>query len=155
MTQTALQPRAEPTLDLDEYVPYLVNRVGARIATAFSRELAPHGISLAMWRVLAVLAQSGAQRQIDLAELTSIDASTLSRLVNSVQRLGLVVRARSTASLREVTITLTPRGRAIVRELTPHALEYEAVAVQGLSPHELDTLKALLRRIHANMSAAD
>jgi hypothetical protein len=33
-----------------------------------------------MWRVMAVLASKGSQRQIDLADLTSIDASTLSRI---------------------------------------------------------------------------
>ena len=154
MAQLSLREQPEPSLVLDEYLPYLINRVGARIAAAFSGELEPHGLSLAMWRVLAVLAEAGPQRQIDLAELTSIDASTLSRLIKTVQRLGLVTRARSTSSLREVSIELTPQGRAVVRALIPRALDYEAAAARGLSPRELDTLKALLRRVHTNMSAA-
>jgi len=41
------------------------------------------------------------QRQIDLAQRTSIDASTLSRLIKTVQALGYVTRARSRASGRE------------------------------------------------------
>ena len=90
MPRAALKLNAEPVLDLGDYLPYLVNRVGARIAASFTRELEPYSLSLPMWRVLAVLAQAGEQRQIDLAELTSIDASTLSRLVKTVQRLGLV-----------------------------------------------------------------
>jgi DNA-binding MarR family transcriptional regulator len=153
MARTALKPSPEPMLDLGDYLPYLVNRVGVRIAASFARELEPYDLSLPMWRVLAVLAQAGEQRQIDLAELTSIDASTLSRLVKTVQRLGLVSRARSAESLREVRIALTPRGRAVVKALIPRALDYEAAAAQGLSPRELESLKTLLRRVYANMGA--
>ena len=66
-------------LDLGDYLPYLVNRVGNIIADQFGEEaLAPHGLSIAMWRVMAALASTGGQRQIDLADLTSIDSSTLS-----------------------------------------------------------------------------
>ena len=74
-------------LDLDNYLPYLVNRVGTIIAEQFGGEaLAPYRLSIAMWRVMAVLASKGGQRQIDLADLTSIDASTLSRLVTRLAR---------------------------------------------------------------------
>src|SRR3984957_400380 len=62
-------------LDLGEYLPYLVNRVGTIVADQFGAEaLAPHRLSIATWRVLAVLASNGGQRQIDLADLTSIDS---------------------------------------------------------------------------------
>ncbi|MEJ0071652.1 MAG: MarR family transcriptional regulator [Pseudomonadota bacterium] len=148
-----MKPTAAPAFDLGEYLPYLVNRVGVRIATAFARELAPHGLSLPMWRMLAVLAQAGASRQIDLAGLTSIDPSTLSRLVKTVQGLGLVSRMRSAASQREVTIALTPRGRAVVKALIPSALDYEARAIRGLDARELALVKGLLRRVYDNMDA--
>ena len=89
-------------LDLDNYLPYLVNRVGTIIAEQFGEEaLAPYGLSIAMWRVMAVLASNGGQRQIDLAGLTSIDASTLSRLVTRLVGLGVVSRTRSASSTRE------------------------------------------------------
>ena len=48
-----------------------------------------------MWRVLAALSNSGEQRQVDLAAMTSIDASTMSRLVSRLVRMGLVTRGRS------------------------------------------------------------
>ena len=107
-----MKPSAK--LDLADYLPYLVNRVGTIIADQFGEEaLAPHGLSIAMWRVMAVLASAGGQRQIDLADLTSIDASTLSRIVTRLVRMGLVARARSASSNREVVVTLSakaPRG---------------------------------------------
>ncbi len=141
-------------LDLGEYLPYLANRVGNIIAEQFGVEaLAPHGLSIAMWRVMAVLAANGSQRQTDLAELTSIDSSTLSRMVTRLVRMRLVTRARSTKSNREVAVELSPKGKMLVAELIPIARDYETIAIAGLSREELDVLKSCLRRIYANMKS--
>ena len=139
-------------IDLGEYLPYLVNRVGTIIADQFGAEaLAPHGLSIAMWRVVAVLASAGQQRQIDLADLTSTDASTLSRLVTRLVRLGLVTRTRSASSNREVAVKLSAKGAALVARLIPIAREYENVAIAGLPAQELAVLKRCLRRVYGNM----
>ena len=131
-------------LDLGDYLPYLVNRVGTIIADQFGAEaLTPHGLSIAMWRVIAVLASAGQQRQIDLADLTSTDASTLSRLVTRLVRLGLVTRTRSASSNREVAVKLSPRGEALVGRLIPIAKAYEATAIAGLPPARARRAQAL------------
>ena len=139
-------------LDLDNYLPYLVNRVGNIIAEQYGTEaLAPYGLSIPMWRVMAVLASKGSQRQIDLAEYTSIEVSTLSRIVTRLVRLGVVSRTRSTSNTREVMVKLTPKGNAQVARLIPIANDYEAIAIAGLRPDELAALKNALRRVFANM----
>jgi DNA-binding MarR family transcriptional regulator len=139
-------------LDLGDYLPYLVNRVGTVIAEQFGEAaLAPHGLSIAMWRVMAVLASAGQQRQIDLADLTSIDSSTLSRLVTRLVRVGIVTRTRSASSNREVAVKLSPKGHALVERLIPIARDYEAAAIAGISASELANLKRCLRRMYGNM----
>jgi DNA-binding MarR family transcriptional regulator len=141
-----------PKLDLGDYLPYLVNRIGTIVADQFGAEaLAPHRLSIAMWRVMAVLASNGSQRQIDLADLTSIDSSTLSRLVTRLVHRGLVTRTRSTRSNREVAVKLSAKGTALVGRLIPIAHDYETVAIAGLSPQELAALKRCLRRVYSNM----
>ena len=72
-----------------------------------------------MWRVLAALSNNGGQRQVDLVGMTSIDASTMSRLVSRLVRDGLVTRSRSETSNREVVVALQPKGRALVRAPDP------------------------------------
>lgn len=139
-------------LTLGDYLPYLVNRVGSIVAEQFGDEaLAPHRLSIAMWRVMAVLASTGGQRQIDLADLTSIDASTLSRLVSRLVRMGLVTRTRSASSNREVDVKLSAKGGALVARLIPLAREFEAEAIAGLSAEELAVVKRCLRQMYANM----
>ena len=108
-----------------------------------------------MWRVLAALAYNGEQRLIDLALMTSIDVSTLSRLVTRLLRAGLVSRKRSKVSNREVLIELTTKGRGIVDRLIPIARELERMAVDGIAPKDLAVIKRSLRRIHENMAKSD
>ena len=102
---------SRPNLDLDEYLPYLINRVGSALVVDFGRStLAPHRLSIAMWRVLAALSSDDGQRQIDLAAMTSIDVSTLSRVVSRLVRMGLVTRTRSATNSREVVVRLSGKG---------------------------------------------
>ena len=141
-------------LDLGDFLPYLVNRAGMIIAEQFSIEtLAPHRLSIVMWRVMAVLVSNGGQNQINLAELTSIDASTLSRIVTRLVRLGLLTRTRSTTSSREVVVMLSAKGNALVARLIPQAYEIESAAAAGLSADELAIVKRCLRRIYGNMKS--
>jgi DNA-binding MarR family transcriptional regulator len=144
--------KAPAKLDLGDFLPYLTNRIGMIVAEQFGTDaLAEHGLSIAMWRVMAVLASRGSQRQIDLADLTSIEVSTLSRLVTRLIRKGLVTRMRSANSNREVTVKLSPKGQSLVNHLIPIALDFEAAAIVGLSAKDITVLKCCLRRMFGNM----
>ena len=94
-----------------------------------------------MWRVLAALSNNGGQRQVDLSGMTSIDASTMSRLVSRLVRDGLVTRSRSETSNREVVVALSGKGRALVQRLIPIAQELERKASAGLTAKELAVAK--------------
>jgi DNA-binding MarR family transcriptional regulator len=142
-----------PHLDLSDYLPYLINRIGAAFVAGYEPELAPHGVSIAMWRVLAGLSTHGKQRQIDVAESTSIDVSTMSRLVTRLVSLGLVSRTRSDTNNREVIVELTPTGRALVNRLIPRARELEGEAIAGIPAADLAITRETLRRMYRNMAA--
>ena len=145
-----------PHLDLSNYLPYLINRVGFALVARFSEgALAERGLSIAMWRVLAALSNRGEQRQIDLVDMTSIDASTMSRLVTRLVRMGLVTRSRSATSNREVVIELSPKGRVLVQRLIPIAKKLEQTASAGLPPKDLAVAKRALGRMYANLAGRD
>ena len=140
-------------LDLGNYLPYLLNRVGFALVESFTADaLKAHGLSIDMWRVLAALSSNGGQRQVDLSAMTSIDVSTMSRLVSRLVRLGLVTRSRSETSNREVVVALGPKGRALVQKLIPIALKLEKKASAGLSARELAEMKRVLTRMYGNLA---
>jgi len=140
-------------LDLANYLPYLVNRLGSALVASFTASaLAQHDLNIDAWRVMAVLANRGAQRQIDLATLTSIEVSTLSRLITRTVRIGLVTRRRSQASNREVVVELSAKGRGLVSRIIPLARRLEAAAAQGIAAKEMVVVKRALRRMFENMA---
>jgi MarR family transcriptional regulator, organic hydroperoxide resistance regulator len=140
-------------LDLDEYFPYLINRVGVALVTGFEAQaLRRHHLSIAMWRVLAALSANGGQRLVDLSAMTSIDVSTLSRMVTRLIRLGLATRARSQKSEREIVVRLTSKGRTIVAGLIPIALRFEQRVIAGIPEGDLPAVKRALKQMHANLA---
>jgi MarR family transcriptional regulator, organic hydroperoxide resistance regulator len=140
-------------LDLANYLPYLVNRLGSALVENFTASaLAQHDVNIDAWRVMAVLANQGAQRQIDLAALTSIEVSTLSRLVTRMVRMGLVTRRRSESSNREVVVELAARGKGLVKRIIPLAHRLEASASAGIPASDMAAVKRALRRMFENMA---
>ena len=113
-------------------LPYLLAQLGMRMGELFSRELARDGLTLPMYRVLAALAEQGTpQRLGELAALTSVEASTLSRLLGTMQRMSLVTRERPETNQRSLAVDLAPRGIELAARLIPRAAHYEAVATGG------------------------
>jgi DNA-binding MarR family transcriptional regulator len=140
-------------LDLTQFLPYLINRVGSSLVARFSEDaLSGTHLDIATWRVLAALSHRGPLRQIDIAEMTSMEVSTMSRLITRLVQMGLVSRNRSRLSNREVVVELTPKATALVERLIPVAHRLQQAATQGLSKKELNELKRTLRRMHENLS---
>jgi DNA-binding MarR family transcriptional regulator len=136
---------------LTDAFPYLVTRVGVRMGELFSRRLQSLGLTLPMYRVMAALWQRGDQRLGDLSEMTSVEISTLSRLVGTMQRSGLLSRTRPDSNARTVEINLTAQGRVLVERLIPIAKRHEEVGLRGLGSDDITMLKENLIAVYRNL----
>lgn len=133
--------------------PYLLNRVGVLMGELFSRHIAPYGVTLPMYRVMAALWERSDLGLGELAAVTSVELSTLSRLVGTMSRRDLVSRRRVEGNGRMVEISLTPSGQQLVELLIPIAVMYEDEALRGLAPKEVDQLRGALLRVCGNLAA--
>ena len=143
------------SFDLQRYLPYLLNRAAIRITEAFSRELRQFDLTVVMWRVLAVLWHDGSMWLTELAAATTIEVSTLSRLITTMQSRGLVGRAKSPEDARAVVVDLTEAGRAMTEKIIPTALRYEAAAVDHISDQDRDLLRRLLIQLYGNIGVLE
>lgn len=150
----ASEPDPSAPLKLDLYLPYLINRAGVSLAMRFNAALRKAGVTLQDWRVLAALREHDGQRLTELALRTSIEVSTLSRLVGGLETNGLVSRSRDSGDARAIAIRLTPAGEKVTISLTPSAAQLEQLAVAGLSDADIAQLKDLLHRIYGNLAAS-
>jgi DNA-binding MarR family transcriptional regulator len=140
---------------LTNSLPYMLNRVGVQMGDLFSRRIAGYGVTLPMYRVMAALWERGDQRLGDLAAMTTIEISTLSRLVGEMKRRGLVSRTRLKDNGRTVAINLAPKGRSLVEELIPIAIHFEEVAVRDFASKHISDLKAVLEAIYQSLKSIE
>lgn len=141
-------------LRLNDYLPYLINRLGPSIEEGFAGALADAGVSLQMWRVMAVLYEYGDQSVGDLSRLTSIPISTLSRLIDRMVKKNLVSRRRGDEDARSVSVHILENGRLKTEGLIPSAVAYDTYLTRNLSEAELTTFKALLVKFYDGMTDA-
>ena len=85
----------------------------ARCVSALDRELeANHGLGMSEYEVLDRLASGDAKRVQELAGVTHLSQSALSRTVARLEKDGLVNRAMCPEDRRGVSVCLTPAGFA-------------------------------------------
>jgi DNA-binding MarR family transcriptional regulator len=118
---------------------------------ALAERLKPIGISFQQWRVLAVLDHRPGCTMGELAELTSVDRTTLTRTLDGMERERLVARRPSERDRRSLRLRLTTKGVAALRRILPVVLEQNARAVAGFAPDEIRRLRADLRSIFDNL----
>jgi len=137
--------------DHQAYVPYLLRRITDTLIEHFTAGLAPYGITLPMWRVLAVH-RRGPTRFTVLASQTLIEPPTLSRLVAALRSKGLITKKSSAVDARGVLFAPTRKGLEIVERVTPHALSVEAETLAGLTEDEAEMFRRLVRRVCAHLA---
>lgn len=112
--------------------------------------LSAHGLGPAELEVLLRLSRSpgGELRMNDLAAQTSLTTSGITRLVDRLERSGLLRRKACPSDRRGLLAQVTDEGWAKLAEVLPAHLEViEQWLVQPLDPAELDALMAALRKV--------
>ena len=136
-------------------MPFLLARLGVRMGTLFSQRIAAYDLTLPMYRVLAALSERPNQKLGELSEMTTVELSTMSRLVGTMTARGLVSRHRPPGNERIVQINLTERGVALAALLRQEAEHYEDVAVSTLKSSEIERLKRVLNRIFDSLDVLE
>ncbi len=132
----------------------------ALITSRFRRDLAAAGLSLEQFDVLVRLAWAAAGT-LPLHELTAsmvvsdaLSRSGITRLLDRMDRDGLITRTVSTGDRRRFDVSLTPAGRRRFDQAWPaHANGIGRYFVQPLAPRDIGDLGRILDRlIQANQN---
>jgi DNA-binding MarR family transcriptional regulator len=139
-------------IDFDRYAFYLIAHADHRYSQAMAAALARHRLSRPKWRALGALGQRDGATIGEVAEITLLKRSTLSRVVARLEREGLVRRRPRAADQRNVEVHITAAGRrALAAIMIVTAGQYRR-AVAGIARQDVERLCAVLRRIIANLS---
>ncbi len=101
-------------------------------------------VTLAQYRALVVLAERGEQRVSALADVLDIHPSTATRLCDRLAAKGLIERAGSSTSRREVDVGLSDAGVAVVTSVTVRRRDEIRLIVEAMPADSRDQLVAAL-----------
>lgn len=99
------------------------------------------------WRVLRVLWSSGKITSVELAKRTLLVAPSLVRILDRMEKKGLVSRVRSTSDRRVVYVVATAQGRAIEKKVSPDVEIIQANIRSIISEKEWSQLENILAKI--------
>ena len=119
--------------------------------------LARHGLTLNDYEALQVLSCADGQRmrRIDLARRLVLTPSGITRLLEGLERAGLVARASCSTDLRVTYAQLTEGGAAKLRDAScGHEGSIKSLLEEHLSPAEIDQLSDVLAKVPGGADAA-
>jgi DNA-binding MarR family transcriptional regulator len=139
---------ASDALEVDDAVDAVLVVSRALVGVA-ARSLAAteSKVTLPQYRALVLLETRGPQNVGSLAEALGIHASTVTRLCDRLLTKGLIERATSPQSRREVSLRLSTAGRALVRAETTRRRKEIRRIVSSLDPNALQSLTASFRAL--------
>jgi DNA-binding MarR family transcriptional regulator len=105
--------------------------------------LRPYDLGSTQWYVLHQLVNEGPTMQRDLVRMLQIERATLSGIVTTLVRKGLVDQTPDSEDQRQRMLRITRSGTKLWRELPDPIELITAVAFQGADPTEL----AIARRV--------
>jgi DNA-binding MarR family transcriptional regulator len=100
------------------------------------------GLSAARLSVLSVLVLGGPTTLGELARAEQVSPPTMTRLIQGLERDGLVIRQANESDARSVRIRATGRGRRILERGRERRVAELTQLLAGASADELETLRA-------------
>ena len=142
MKQDRLIPK-----DTNRSLPIALLRAREAVMSQFRPMLAEHGFNEQQWRVVRVLSETGAIDQTELAERASLLGPSLTRIVATLSKRGLVTQERDTSDQRRRLITLTTAGREAIDRVLPHSQEIYSRLEKNVGRDKIDALLDLLEAV--------
>lgn len=143
-----MRPYYRPgTYAMKNSVGYLMRMSINRVLPQMEALFEDQELTFSQWTTLVALHDGRITTAGDLAHNICHDAGSLTRLIDQMEKRGLVTRRRSESDRRVVTLGLTPRGRALVEGLAPRVMNFWNDLLSGFSHAEIDSLVALLTRL--------
>lgn len=129
---------------------FLLSQIGHEVADRFADALAPIGLSPAHFGILSHLHDADGRSQQQLADLLGIHRNAMVGLVDELEALGLVRRARHPDDRRAHAVHLTDYALTTLREAQTLADELESSTLAPLDDAERTQLIALLDTVAAH-----
>ncbi|MFD1709012.1 MarR family transcriptional regulator [Ottowia sp. GY511] len=132
----------------------LLRHAQLAIAQRVADETALGGSTIPQWLPLHKVHCGQANTVADLARKCTVDAGSMTRLLDRLENKGLCRRVRSETDRRVVHIELTPEGEEVARSVPAVLSRVYNAALRDFTHDEWHQLQDFLRRLRTNAEQA-
>ena len=127
-----------------------IARARRAIVEAIDRELAPLDISHAQWIVVMLLGDGAAFTAAELCKILLYDPGAMTRLLDRLEKKGVLRRVRTRNDRRTARLELTAEGNKLYPRILGALVQVFNRLLHGFSKGEVQLLEQLLKRMVAN-----
>jgi DNA-binding MarR family transcriptional regulator len=128
--EVAVQP------SLKAYFGYCLYKAALRLRFALDQKLEKHGLIAPQLGVMRVLDTDVAMSQIEIGRELGIDRASMVKLIDHLEKSGIVARKSCREDRRVNKVSLTAAGRKVLKLATELRIQAEDEFLAPLSPEE-------------------
>jgi len=118
------------------------------------RRLRPLGFSHSRWLLLLHLSRNDGCTHSELAHSMEIEAATLVKLVDHMEKEGLLKRCASKTDRRVKHLQLSEEGKKVVEEIRTYTSALRKEVLSGLNQPEIKSALEVLNNIRSKLGAS-
>ena len=145
----------QPIYDIQTFRPSqgvgaFIGSARRTIVEAIDQKLAPLDISHAQWVVVMLLGDGAAATAAELCKVLIYDPGAMTRLLDRLEKKGVLRRVRAKGDRRTLRLELTAAGKRLYPRILEALVEEFNRLLRGFSKNEVRQLEDLLKRMVAN-----
>ena len=131
---------------------FLLYRTAIAVKAELRREFQNAGLDVTpeQWTVLCALWEKDGLSQGELAHNTAKDKTTITRILDLLEKKRLAFRRRQESDRRVYEIYLTKEGRELREKLAPVFINMHSRLNKGIAPEEVQLMIRVLNKLLAN-----
>ncbi|MGI6498644.1 MAG: MarR family winged helix-turn-helix transcriptional regulator [Oscillospiraceae bacterium] len=140
-------------MEFNECINYLLTTAQHAVFQQMTERLSEHDITPGQYAILNCLWTHQSVNPKEIAKILCLETSTISGVMDRMQKKGIIDRLVSTEDRRCVQVMLTEKGRNLEEPVLHVVEEVNKEVMSGFTPEEQALLKDCLRRIAGHEEA--
>ena len=132
---------------LDESIGFQLSRATRKISQLLSSRFEPYGVTTEQFATLQRLAERDGVSQKELASRAEKDQTNMTRILDQLERKGLIVRRPNAEDRRSFLIYSTEKGNRLAAELAPLERATLDALLEGLPDDRIEAFRAALSHL--------
>ncbi|CAN5340572.1 MarR family transcriptional regulator [soil metagenome] len=125
----------------------MLRRLEQDVKTLLERRFAAEDVTVTQWIALKVVRDAAISNPGELARELNITSGATTRLIDTLEERGLMLRDRSAEDRRVVGLKVTDAGRAMIQAIAPMVVDGWNELVADFSDDEVMQFSAMLARL--------